>query len=611
VSVSVNGNPPLVDPSFSVSDSAAGYTAHTLQAVFPCYQLHDDGTAAAPNQITVSVPPPTGGSTVASIAVQSYQLGYPHTLLAANDQTTLPANQPVAATLPTPHFLTGILNGGVSDPIKNIIANPPAGVSASDGYTVSGFSQAPVSLWRVTSGVPTMLTGWQPLPSVLDTSGTSTGTGTGTYSLSFADPGDAASEYFATAQPLQPDSIVPLDHTDITSGGSTSAQYLIITAPDFIPTLTGTQLPAPGGTSSFLAYKDNQMSTKVVNVNTIYDQFSNGQVNPEAIRTYITYAHASLGTKFVLLVGGDTYDYQNYLNCPTVPSCTSNPNNRSFIPSLYTNSMQGLDTPSDNLLAAPASAASDAPQVAIGRMPVYTTAELQTVLTKSMNWSSWLSGYRGTASFAAHNRDGDAFRASSEQLIADLAPSFNRASIGRDYLTGDATIDAGLHTTLISAINNGQELVNWTGHSSFGIWGSMFSVQDVAALTNVNKPAAVFEWGCQTAYYLFPNGRDISSSLLVDANASGPTGAAITVGSTGQDLIDQQAVLSGGSAETGPSGVRYFYGYLSQGKTIGEALQLAKDDLLLKHPANSYANPDYLDVVNSYEVFGDPSLTLP
>ncbi len=87
--------------------------------------------------------------------------------------------------------------------------------------------------------------------------------------------------------------------------------------------------------------------------------------------------------------------------------------------------------------------------------------------------------------------------------------------------------------------------------------------------------------------------------------------SAITLGSTGQDLIDQQAVLSGGSSETGPAGVRYFYGYLSQGKSIGEALQLAKDDLLLEHPSNSYANPDYLDVVNSYEVFGDSSLTLP
>jgi len=609
VAVSVNGAPALVDPSFSVSDTAAGYQAHTLQAVFPCYQLHDDGTAASPNQITVSVPTPTGGSTVSSIAVQSYQLGYPQTLRAANDQTTLPANQPVTATVPTPRYLAGILDVGTKDSITNIITNQLAGVSASDGYLVQGFTQPPVSLWRVTNGVPTMLTGWQPLPSVLDTSGG--GTGSGSYSLSFADPGDAASEYFATAQPLQPDSITPLDHTNITSGGSTSAQYLIISPSDFIPTLTSTQLPAPSGTSSFVAFKSGQMSTKVVDVNSIYDQFSNGQVNPEAIRTYITYAHASLGTRFVLLVGGDTYDYQNYLNCPTVPSCTSNPTNRSFIPSLYTTSMQRLDTPSDNVLAVPASAASDAPQVAIGRMPVYTTAELQTVLTKSMNWSSGLSGYRGTASFATHSRDGDAFRASSEQLIADLAPSFNRATVARDYLTGDATIDAGLHTSLLSAINSGQELVNWTGHSSFGSWGSMLSVQDVAALTNVNKPAAVFEWGCQTAYYLFPNGRDISSSLLVDANASGPTGAAITVGSTGQDLIDQQAVLSGGSSETGPTGVRYFYGYLSQGKSIGEALQLAKDDLLVDHPANSYANPDYLDVVNSYEVFGDPSLMLP
>jgi len=616
-SVTLNGNALPADPSFSWTDPSAYPTAHTLQATFPCSWLVDSSPSGAQNTLTVSVALQPG-SPYDSVWVQSYHVGYGQSLCA---QASLPANGPaVSVAVPTPKYVLGVLNhpdGSTPILIKDIILNPQ--VSAGDGYTVQGFSQAPTSLWRVTNGVPSKLIGWQASPS--------TGTGgpcnasPSTYDLAFADAGSTASVYVATAAPADPDSVAPLDLNTIANGGATSAQYLIITPSDFIPTLTNTQLPAPGGSSSFVDFKSSQMSTKVVDVNSIYDQFSNGQVNPEAIRTYITAAHASLGTKFVLLVGGDTYDYQNYYNCPADtytdaqgvihPFCGSNLNNRSFIPSLYTGSMQELDTPSDNLLAVPLGAASDAPQVAIGRMPVYTTAELQTVLTKSMNWPSWLSGYGGTASFVAHNRDGDAFRASSEQLIADLAPSFTRAGIARDYLTGDPTTDAGLRTSLISAINNGQELVNWTGHASSYNWGSMVSLPDVLALTNVNKPAAVFEWGCQTAYYLTPYSRDISSTLLVDANASGPTGAAITVGSTGQDLIDQQAVLSGGSAETGPTGVRYFYGYLSQGKTIGEALQLAKDDLLIEHPANSYANPDYLDVVNSYEVFGDPSLTLP
>lgn len=613
-SITINGNPLPADPSFSWTDPSAYPTAHTLQATFPCSWLIDSSPAGTQNTLTVSVALQPG-SPYDSVWVQSYHVGYVQNLCAVS---SLSSSGPAASVaVPTPTYLVGILDSNTASQIKSIITNPP--VSGSDGYLVQGFSQAPVSLWRVTNGVPSKLIGWQATPST--GTGGPCNTSPSTYDLAFADVGSTASEYVATAAPADPDSVAPLDLSTIANGGSTSATYLIISPSDFIPTLTNTQLPAPGGTSSFVAYRSRQMSTKVVDVNSIYDQYSNGQVNPEAIRTYITAAHASLGTTFVLLVGGDTYDYQNYYNCPadtytdaqgvSHPFCSSNLNNRSFIPSLYTGSMQELDTPSDNLLAVPVGAASDAPQVAIGRMPVYTTAELQTVLTKSMNWSSGLSGYGGTASFVAHNRDGDAFRASSEQLIADLAPSFNRATIGRDYLTGDPTTDAGLRTSLLSAINSGQELVNWTGHASSYNWGSMVSLPDVAALTNVNKPAAVFEWGCQTAYYVYPLYRDISSTFLVDSNASGPTGAAITVGSTGQDLIDQQAVLSGGSAETGPTGVRYFYGYLSQGKSIGEALQLAKDDLLLKHPANSYANPDYLDVVNSYEVFGDPSLTLP
>lgn len=616
VSVTLNGNALPADPSFSWTDPSAYPTAHTLQATFPCSGLIDSSATGSQNTLSVGVTLQPG-SAYDAVSVQSYHVGYMQSLCA---QAPLSGNGPtVSATVATAEYLLSEINhpDELSQQIKDIITNPTG--SGSDGYTVQGFSQAPISLWRVTNGVPSKLIGWQATPSA--ETGGPCNTSPSTYDLPFADAGSTASVYFATAQPLQPDGVTALDQSDITSGSSTSAQYLIITPPDFIPTLTSTQLPVPGGTSTFLAYKSGQMNTKVVDVNSIYDQFSNGQINPEAIRTYITAAHASLGTKFVLLVGGDTYDYQNYENCPTAtytdgqgvvhPVCGSNLNNRSFIPSLYADDMQRLTDPSDNLLAVPAGAASDAPQVAIGRMPVYSVAELQTVLTKSMNWSPGSNGYGGTASLATPSRDGDSFRASSEQLIADLAPSFNRAGIGRDYLTGDATIDAGLHTSLITAINSGQELVNWIGHSYQGGWSGMLTTQDVPGLTNVNKPAAVFELGCQTAYYLDPTYRDISSSLLVDANASGPTGAAITVGSTGQDLIDQQSVLSGGSSETGPTGVHYFFGYLSQGKSIGEAMQLAKDDLLVEHPSNSYANPDYLDVVNSYEVFGDPSLTLP
>ena len=67
-------------------------------------------------------------------------------------------------------------------------------------------------------------------------------------------------------------------------------------------------------------------SVKVVDVEDVYAEFGGDIFDPAAIRDYITFAVANLETEAVLLVGGDTYDYRNYLGFGGM----------SFLPSLYT-----------------------------------------------------------------------------------------------------------------------------------------------------------------------------------------------------------------------------------------------------------------------------------
>ena len=67
------------------------------------------------------------------------------------------------------------------------------------------------------------------------------------------------------------------------------------------------------------------MTVNVVDVNDLYAKYTYGIFDPPAIKQYIAYAAKNLGTKYVLLVGGDTYDYRNYLGMNSI----------SFIPSLY------------------------------------------------------------------------------------------------------------------------------------------------------------------------------------------------------------------------------------------------------------------------------------
>ena len=125
-----------------------------------------------------------------------------------------------------------------------------------------------------------------------------------------------------------------------------------------------------------------------------------------AIKQYIAYAVQKLGTEYVLLVGGDTYDYRNYLG----------KNSISFIPSLYI-----ATGPSTNFIPADPVYADlngdNAPEVAIGRFPVRTTAELTMMVNKTLAYG--IKGYGNSAIFATDLNDGIvSFKAVGTQLAA-------------------------------------------------------------------------------------------------------------------------------------------------------------------------------------------------
>ena len=72
------------------------------------------------------------------------------------------------------------------------------------------------------------------------------------------------------------------------------------------------------------ARKAQGLTVNVVDVNDLYAKYSYGVFDPQALRT-TSVCPQNLGTQYVLLVGGDTYDYRNYLGMNSI----------SFIPSLY------------------------------------------------------------------------------------------------------------------------------------------------------------------------------------------------------------------------------------------------------------------------------------
>ena len=491
--------------------------------------------------------------------------------------------------------------------------------SGPSGYTVSGFDSSSISVWRVAENTITRFAGI----SAGSASGGNCGSSSG-YTTSFADTSQGQATYVASAKPLTPASAGPLDERSITSGRSGSVRYLIITAPQFTSTV-----------QPLARYHDQHgLPTKVVTTQAIYDQYrsrlgrfvpsgagtagpGDGQLNPEAIRAYISFAVRHLGVKYVLIAGGDTQDPHNFYGCPQSGLCAdANPRNVGIVPTLYENSVFDGPTASDNLYVVPLGQSTTAPDAAIGRLPAVTTSGLQTEVARSIGWASWVRSYEKTATFVSgFGSAGDyggscadpQFPSASDGMASHLPASW---TISKAYEDGTQADDVANRSRFLTLFDRGQEIVNYVGHGNLQQWSCLpeLTSADIRSLTNTNRLAAVFQWGCQATDFVNPQLPNIDSLLLQARNAGRPTGAAVAVGSTGTDLAYPQALLAGGVQQ--PGGDPYFYGYLARGDSVGQALQYAKDDMVTRYAGQPvYAN--YADVVNSYTVLGDPALMLP
>ncbi len=342
------------------------------------------------------------------------------------------------------------------------------------------------------------------------------------------------------------------------------AEYLIISHPDFI-----------AGLQPLVQARQAQgLTVSVVDVTDIYTQYGYGIFDPRAIQKYIAYAAKTLGAQYVLLVGGDTYDYRNYLGRNSI----------SFIPSLYVSTGEiARFVPADPLFADVDQ--NNVPDLAIGRFPVRTTAELNMIVNKTLAYAG--KDYGQTAVFASDLSDGVvSFKGISNEISAELPAEWSVENIHLD----DVSVSAA-QTRLIAAMNRGTALVTFTGHSGPQEWtfSNLFNISHAKTLSNVGRPFVALQWGCWNTYYVDPVYTYMVQSFLF----SGEQGAAAVLGSS--TLTESSSERQLGELLT-PR-------LVTPGMTMGQALQDAKSELAQSHP-------ELLDVLLGWSLMGDPALMI-
>jgi len=423
--------------------------------------------------------------------------------------------------------------------------------AAGDLFEVRHVADAAPVVYRIGSAGPELVTGVVAAPD----------SGGGTV-VTFPGSATAATYRVATAASVAHPGIEAYRRPDGLLQGP--AEYLVISHRAFLD-----------GLGPLVAAREAQgLSVKVVDVQDVYDRFADGVIDPEAIHAYITEAAKTMGTRYVLLVGGDTYDYQDNLGLGSV----------SFIPSLY--------APTGNIVryapVDPLYADVDGdrvPDLGIGRLPVRTPAELDAVISKILAYEG--RSYGGTALVVADARDeasGFSFSQAGDAFAGALGSGW---SVQRAYI--DAIGAASARQKLFHDIDQGVALTSFIGHSGLTHWtfSGVFGADDVAALDNSGAPTVVLQWGCWNTYHVEPHFNTLGHRLLLtpDRGAATVLGSATLLETTSaQALSERLAPL------------------LAQpGMTLGDAVTAAKQELAASHPED-------VDAILGWTLLGDPAL---
>ncbi|MCB1057162.1 MAG: hypothetical protein KDD11_16800 [Acidobacteria bacterium] len=317
------------------------------------------------------------------------------------------------------------------------------------------------------------------------------------------------------------------------------------------------------------------LAVKVVDVFDVYERWSAGVVDPEAIHDYVTSAAATMGTRYVLLVGADTYDYHDRLGYGSV----------SLLPTLYRATDDIVHfAPVDPLFG---DVDGDLiPDVAVGRMPVRTVEELQELLAKTIEYEA--KTYTHSVIAAADRLDPKArvsFVRDSEDFLAALPDGWTAE---RAYI--DNLGVTGARQRLLAGIDAGAALTSFVGHSGPSVWtfSGLFSSSDAEGLTNSGRPTVVLQWGCWNTYYVEPEVDTLGHALLL-----GDHGAAAVLGAS--------TLVESGSARELSQLLAPRIG--QPGKRLGDALIEAKQAL-------GADDPDRLDVLLGWTLLGDPTLVV-
>jgi hypothetical protein len=354
------------------------------------------------------------------------------------------------------------------------------------------------------------------------------------------------------------------------------ANYVIITHEDFTPAAT-----------RLADYRASQgLRVATVLITDVYDEFSHGVFDPNAIRDFLSYAYFNWSRPaplYVLLVGDANYDYQDYLAT----------GNKNYVPThLFESNLIG-QAATDNWFVS-VSGNDPLPDMFLGRLAVRTLQQANIMVEKILAYEQNPSSvaWKRKALFVAD--DEAPFEAVSDELITRLPADYTPQRIYASLYPPkhDPT------SNIITAINQGTLLINYIGHGSpesWGLWGesssqTIFVKRDTANLHNSPLYPFLITGNCNNGAFAHPT---IETSLAEEFV-----------------LVEK----GGGVAAWSPTDLGYTFWHQSLIESLYQAI--FADNIHRLGPATTIAKITAFgqlgwdEPVEIFTLFGDPALSL-